>query len=310
MNSSISKNILKSVKLIIVDERNRFLLQLRDNKKNLIFKNCWNFFGGQIENNENAFEALIREIYEELGTYLKKKPKKVFSWKVFNHNLIIENIFYIIKVKKNTFNYKKIKEGQKMSWFSFDDLVNIDLVPAIYHNLNLIKKFSNLSNKKIVYKFEKNLLKKIALKKKNKKIYFSQNAIFNLSHQNIILFNEYLKINNINLARICFHNSEKNKIHEMLIFHTKKNLIKKHKQLKESVSYYIFSGKIDFRIYDEKNKFLKSIILEKNNLQNQNNEFIRLPAYYYRKIKTLSDHAIFIEIANGPFKNQDTIWMN
>ena len=47
MNLYTSKNVFTSVKLVILNERNEYLLQLRDSKKNLPFKNCWNFFGGQ-----------------------------------------------------------------------------------------------------------------------------------------------------------------------------------------------------------------------------------------------------------------------
>ncbi len=62
---------MKSVVTIIPYYENKFLMQLRDDKPNVVFPGQWGFFGGEIENNETPLEAAIRELYEEI-TYLDK----------------------------------------------------------------------------------------------------------------------------------------------------------------------------------------------------------------------------------------------
>ena len=43
----------------------KYLLQLRDNKKNIFFPGYWGLFGGRIDKNELQFKAVKREIKEE-----------------------------------------------------------------------------------------------------------------------------------------------------------------------------------------------------------------------------------------------------
>lgn len=52
---------------IIVDDAGSVLLQLRDAKPGLEGANMWGFFGGHLEGNETATEALLREMQEELA---------------------------------------------------------------------------------------------------------------------------------------------------------------------------------------------------------------------------------------------------
>ena len=56
----------KNVVGIIVKNK-KILLQLRDNKKNIIFPNRWGFFGGEVNNNESHYKAIKREMFEELN---------------------------------------------------------------------------------------------------------------------------------------------------------------------------------------------------------------------------------------------------
>ena len=62
--------MIKAVKGIIVVKDN-YLLQLRDNKKNVYFPNFWGVFGGRVEKNETYHKALEREIKEETNLIVR-----------------------------------------------------------------------------------------------------------------------------------------------------------------------------------------------------------------------------------------------
>src|ERR1700728_4422471 len=52
---------------LIVDERGRYLMQLRDAKRTIFFPEHWGCFGGALEPGETDEQCLAREIEEELG---------------------------------------------------------------------------------------------------------------------------------------------------------------------------------------------------------------------------------------------------
>jgi 8-oxo-dGTP diphosphatase len=103
--------IKKSVVGIILKNR-RLLLQLRDNKKNIIFPNTWGFFGGEVNINENHFLAIKRELYEELNI------KNFQSLKFINHHFETKYncIFYVYKISLN--ENIILKEGADYDFFS------------------------------------------------------------------------------------------------------------------------------------------------------------------------------------------------
>jgi len=53
--------------LLLLDGHDRVLLQLRDDKPDIPFPNCWGTFGGALEPGETAEQAIVREIREELN---------------------------------------------------------------------------------------------------------------------------------------------------------------------------------------------------------------------------------------------------
>ena len=71
--------MIKSVKAII-KFKGKYLLQLRDNKRNIFFPNFWGLFGGQIDKNE-TFEQIVdigfeRQLVEEVFKLMRKAEFK------------------------------------------------------------------------------------------------------------------------------------------------------------------------------------------------------------------------------------------
>ena len=79
--------------------------------------------------------------------------------------------YFPIFVSKEDENIEfKLNEGIEYKWFSIDELVNLDIVPAIYENLfkisNYLSKIFKNFNKKYEYLIEKNIMKQLNIVKK------------------------------------------------------------------------------------------------------------------------------------------------
>tara|TARA_B100000886_G_C20349046_1_gene460032 strand:- start:409 stop:834 length:426 start_codon:yes stop_codon:yes gene_type:complete len=125
---------IKSSKGIIVLKK-KYLLQLRDNKKNIYFPNFWGLFGGRVGSNENFSEALKREIKEEINLIISIK-KKIFSttYDMIGLKKKRKMIYYECLKTKNT--QLILKEGKKFGLFKFEELKNLRIVPLDFVAIN------------------------------------------------------------------------------------------------------------------------------------------------------------------------------
>jgi 8-oxo-dGTP diphosphatase len=126
--------MIKSVKGIIV-VKNHYLLQLRDNKKNIYFPNFWGIFGGRVERAESYRKALEREIKEETNLIVKASrmilstnSKMIGLKKKFN------TIYYECKILKK--RKMILTEGQKYKFFSFNQIKKLNIVPMDFTAIN------------------------------------------------------------------------------------------------------------------------------------------------------------------------------
>ena len=126
--------MIKSVKGIIV-VKNNYLLQLRDNKKNIYFPNFWGVFGGSVEKTETYQKALEREIKEETNLIVR----------VYRMILSVDYKLFGLKEKRNIVYYEcKISEkrkiilteGQKYKFFSFNQIKKLNIIPMDFAAIN------------------------------------------------------------------------------------------------------------------------------------------------------------------------------
>ena len=134
--------MIKSAKGIIF-LNNKYLLQLRDNKKYIFFPNFWGLFGGGLDKNETQRQAVEREIEEETNLIVKAFRK------------ILSVNFSVITLKKKRqityFECKVIRktkiiltEGQKYKFFTFKQIKRLNIIPMDYvaissHHYRLIQ---------------------------------------------------------------------------------------------------------------------------------------------------------------------------
>ena len=312
----LSKFQKHAVKAIIFNAKGQLLLQKRDVKKDLPYPGYWNFFGGMVEKKEEYKLALKRELKEELSVNLKNISNETFSWTWHNDWMPTVNHFFSIYLSdQNLINSFKLKEGQKMSWFNLDNLYQINMVPSIYQNINnvinsLIDNQINLKKNLLIDSLEKKLIKKYHLTKKNNRVYYLKDSNSVVSMQLIMIIKEIASARKIPICRICLHSNDNEGVHEMIMIHTIKTSVGPLKQKKQSISYHIISGKLKLSLCNKSGKTLNSYVLDNNHLdKNKTFSSIRMKANVFRKVQSLENETIFLEIANGPFKDKDTEWL-
>jgi len=88
------------------------------------FPNYWEFPGGKLERGESFYDAIIRELQEELGIKVKSKDLAIVdnvshSYKL--NSIVIMAVFYI----RNWTGIVKAKEGQQIQWLTESDLYKV-----------------------------------------------------------------------------------------------------------------------------------------------------------------------------------------
>ncbi|MCD4760645.1 NUDIX domain-containing protein [bacterium] len=111
----------KSSTIIFQNDQGEILLFLRDDKPDIPDPNKWDLFGGFGEEGETPEQTIVREMKEEIEIDLE--DFKLF--KTFKHPNKEQTVFY----KKLNIDPSEtpLNEGQKMKYFSEDEILEMDL---------------------------------------------------------------------------------------------------------------------------------------------------------------------------------------
>ena len=121
-----------AVHAIIINEKNEYLFQLRDNKKNIFYPLHWGVFGGGIEKEENEISALSREISEELTINIKEKDLKYFT--SFTFDLSFKNLnkvkvsYYVLYLDKKKIESIILNEGIECKFISSEEFLSKNFI--------------------------------------------------------------------------------------------------------------------------------------------------------------------------------------
>ena len=116
--------MLKTGAKAFVIHNKKLLLILRDDKPDIPSPNKWSLPGGAVEKNETILEAIKRELQEEINII----PKNIIYLGKQNCEDRSKVFRYFAKLTKNEFqNIKLGNEGQKLDFFSLDEIKQLDL---------------------------------------------------------------------------------------------------------------------------------------------------------------------------------------
>jgi 8-oxo-dGTP diphosphatase len=115
------------VTMAVLYQDRHFLMQLRDDKKSILYPGRWGLFGGHLESGETPQVGLIREIQEEIN-YLVKNPT---LFRCYSDRKTERYIFFApLEVSLESL---ELNEGQDL------DLVPLDNIRLGYHYSRKIK---------------------------------------------------------------------------------------------------------------------------------------------------------------------------
>ena len=130
----------------IIYHEDKYLLQKRDNKKNIFFPNLWGVFGGTIEKNEKPIDGIKRELKEELNLNFKITKeflKQIIETKYFKPQRT--RLFFICKLPNDFKKIIKLNEGADLKFFNLHQINSLRMVPwdfsaILYHNYSIVLK--------------------------------------------------------------------------------------------------------------------------------------------------------------------------
>ena len=94
----------------------------------------WEFPGGKIEANETAEQALMRELQEEVNIIVVNSSSLITIEHDYGDKIVSLKVYLVEKFD----NEPKALEGQKEGWFSYNELLALDLPAANAEILNAL----------------------------------------------------------------------------------------------------------------------------------------------------------------------------
>ena len=112
--------------------------------------------------------------------------------------------------------------------------------------------------------------------------------------------------NLINLkSRICSHISNKDKIHEMFIFHKKGAYVRPHRHINKLESFHLISGKATIIFFDNNGK--PKQVIKMGNYKSGKTFYYKIFKSFFHTVLIEKD-VLFHEVTSGPFVKNKTIY--
>ena len=118
------------VSAIFVTNQGEYLLQLRDDKIGLPLRNHWALFGGEVEDGEDEYDAIKREMFEELNFHSNNYQwfhEAIYGFPRLNKK-IVKKIFYEIPITYAEISFMELYEGAEKKLFKINEIMFLEKI--------------------------------------------------------------------------------------------------------------------------------------------------------------------------------------
>ena len=149
---------------------------------------------------------------------------------------------------------------------------------------------------------EENTLKKLNWIAHSENVFYANEGIFVFTKdmQNYLV--DFVSKSEYGIARICAHNNQNDRLHEMVIVLKDSHYVPPHKHINKSESFHVIEGILGVIIFTDSGEINKTIILDTE----KGSVFYRLSDELYHMVISLTPYTVFHEITDGPFKQNDS----
>ena len=107
-------------------------------------------------------------------------------------------------------------------------------------------------------------------------------------------------------ARFCSHHTGEELVHEMFIIHPQDAYVRPHKHLRKIESMMVLQGEVDYVTFDENGGIRSKISM--GDFSSGKIFYNSLRREIYHTLLIRSEWLVFLEVAQGPFKKEDTLF--
>ncbi|GGM89418.1 hypothetical protein GCM10011609_27870 [Lentzea pudingi] len=118
---------------MVLDASGRVLLNLRDDKPEILYPNHWAILGGAVEPDESPADAARRELHEEIGLVADHVEHFCSVVDRGGHRHLVWVFVTNTELPVDEFT---LTEGQDLRFFSFDELDELQITPFVRQVLN------------------------------------------------------------------------------------------------------------------------------------------------------------------------------
>lgn len=144
------------------------------------------------------------------------------------------------------------------------------------------------------------------LKELNDSVYYTEDDIANLKAEDIGFLKLKAKGNKSGSVRLCMHKDISDRIHEMLIVHTRDKYVRPHKHINKAESLFVVEGAADAIFYDKDGSIDRVIPL--GDYSSANRFYYRVWQPIYHNLIIKADYFVFYEVTEGPFDRSKTVF--
>ena len=144
------------------------------------------------------------------------------------------------------------------------------------------------------------------INKLNDEVLVADEPIVRMSGTDIASLKQQALANPRRQIRVCTHPDTNDRLHEMLIVHTRGTYVRPHKHLNKSNTVHIIEGEVDVVFLDEAGAVRDVVRL--GDLRSGREFYCRANWPIYHTLLITSEFLVFREITNGPFRREETIF--